>query len=1050
MANVLEFLIGRARTVISTLVFLLVAGALAYSRIPKEAEPELQLPLVQISVRLEGISPIDAERLLIRPLEEQVRNLEGLEEIRATAFQGGATVILEFDSGTDIDLAEQEVRTEVDQARPEMPADIDEPEVKEIDLSWAPVLVAALSGDISERQLLKSAREYRDRVRALPGVLDVVIVGAREEVVEVVLDSAKAQSYRLNTDDLAQVFSRANRLVAAGRIDTGQGSFSVSLPGLFERVEDILALPVKVQGNAVVRVRDIAEIRRTFKDPDSFVRIDGERAVTIEVKKRIGGNLIETALESRAILDELREKWPSGLKVQVIQDQSLKIGERLQSLQNSVLLAVFLVMAVVIAALGLRSGLLVGVAIPGAFLTGILTLALMDLTINVTVMFGLIIAVGLLVDGAIVVTEFADRKMAERINRRRAYLMSAERMSWPIISSTATTIAAFVPLLFWPGVTGQLMGYLPITLICVLTGSLLMALVFVPTLGSLFGRPGDTDFATMWLVETGDAKALGRLGGGTGFYVRLLTKALSHPGKIVMATVALLVGVQIVYLFAGNSIVFFPREEAERSRIIVHARGNLSASEKDILIKQIEDRILGIAGVETLYSRTDAGAEATDDVIGQITLDYVPWDERRKSSDILADVLVRTKNMPGVRLDFEEQRAGGGAEKPIQIELSSVDLPALNKAVDHVRRGLSEIGGFRNVEDTRPLPGIEWRLEIDRAQAARFGADLTSVGNAVRLVTNGLRLGSYRPDDSEDELDILVRYPATERSVNRLDDLRIETRNGLIPISNFIKRVPIQQNTEISRVDSRRVLTVEADVEPGLLPYPMVGKLRAWLARNPIESNVTSTFRGEQQEGQENGSFLGSAFAIALCLMAGILLLQFNSFYHVFLILSSVILSTIGVMLGHLITGQPFSVIMSGIGVIALAGIVVNNNIVLIDTYQRVARTVPDAYLAVLQTSAQRLRPVCLTTATTVLGLLPMAFMVSIDFFTRSVTVGAPATMWWGTLAMTIVSGLIFATFLTLVVTPCALLMYDNWQDRRSTEQTPLGDVNGKTPIPAE
>ena len=1015
----------------STLIFMLVAGAIAYNRIPKEAEPDINIPNINVSTTLEGVSPVDAERLLVRPLEEEFKNLEAVKQISASAFQGGATISIEFEPGTNTDMVLQEVRNKVDMARPQMPAEMEEPKVFEVNMSLFPMMIITLSGNFDERLLLYYARAFRDEVKILPGVLNAEIAGNREEVVEIIIDPARAASYRLNSDDLGQIFARANRLVAAGRIDTGRGSFSITVPGLFENIDDILNMPVKSQGNAVVRVRDIADIKRTFKDRDSFVRVNGDPAVAIEITKRSGANLILTANNVRRSIERAKADWPTALKVGVTQDKAQRIKIQIEGLQNSILLAIFLVMASVIAALGPRSGFLVGLAIPGAFLMGILFLFMSGLTMNSIVMFGLILSVGMLVDGAIVVTEYADRKMTEGLDRKEAYVMAAQRMAWPIITSTATTIAAFVPLLMWPGLMGQMMVYMPITLICVLTGSLLMALVFVPSLGRLIGRPSEADRGTMTALSGEDRVDIEKLRGATKTYVRVLSLALQHPGKILLGIVILLVTVPALYLWTMPGAVFFPDGEVDRATLLIHGRGNLAIKEKDMLIREVEQRIAEIPDFRSVYSRTGAsGQGAASDVIGQITVNFKAWKERRPKNEILKDITARTADLVGIRVEPQIQRHGFGSNKPIEIEINSAYPHLLIEALDHIREAMRTLSGFSATEDSRPLPGIEWRLEVDRAQAARFGIDLASVGSAVRLITNGVKLGTFRPDDSQEEVDILVRYPKTFRSISQLDKLRIDTPGGLIPISNFVKRIPVQQETQLRRINGRRIMTISSDVKSGILASQKVAELKAWLKENPVDPRVRVSFKGDDLDQRESGAFLFTAFATGLFLMAAILLIQFNSFYAVLLILSSVILSTIGVLLGYIITGSPFNIVMSGIGLIALAGIVVNNNIVLIDTYVRLVKTAPSVFDAIIQTGAQRLRPVFLTTLTTVLGLLPMANSLSINFFTRRVTINDPSTMWWQQLAFTIICGLIFATVLTLIVTPSALM----WKDQRRKE----------------
>ncbi len=1050
MNSLLTGILSRTRIVLSTLVFLLVAGAMAYINIPKESEPEVKIPMIFVNAFLDGVSPQDAERLLVRPLEEQFNNLEGVKELTAKAFQNGASVTLEFEPGADTDIAMQDVRNKVDMARPEMPTEMEEPTISEVDFSRFPMMVIALSGNLQERVLLQYARELRDEISTLSGVMEAEVTGAREEVVEIIIDPARVQSYQLNTDDLMNVFTRANRLVAAGKLDTGQGSFSVSVPGLFENASDILNMPVKATRDAVVRMKDIADIRRTFKDATTYVRTNGKPTLSISIRKRAGANLLTTSAQIMQIIEHEQETWPDALTLNITQDKSEGIRDQVGALQNSVFLAIFFVMASVIAALGLRSGLLVGVAIPGAFLTGILILSLMGLTINIVVMFGLILSVGILVDGALVVVEYADRKMAEGVDRSEAYLMASKRMAWPIVSSTATTIAAFVPLLFWPGFMGQMMLYMPITLIGILLGSLLMALIFVPSLGGLIGRPSESDKEMMLALGGRENTDYSKLSGPTKTYVQLLRTALSHPRKTFLGTIAFLIFVMLTYVIAGNGISFFPEERPRRADIVVHARGNLAIDEKDSLIREVEARIITMDDFKTISTRSGNSANGTNDVIGEITLTFKDWRVTRPVDDILTDIINRTSDIPGLRIAYAKERHGFASAKPVELELTSQTPALLNSAAAHVRRGMEEIGGFINTEDNRPLPGIEWRLEVDRAQAARFGADLTSVGSAVRMITNGVRLGTFRPDDSEEELDILVRYPDTLRSMSQLDELRIQTNKGLVPISNFVKRVPVQQETELTRIDGKRILRILSDIEPGQNTNNMMTKLKDWIAANPLDQRIRVIYKGDDQEQAENSNFLGTAFAIAMFLMGAILLIQFNSFYSVLLILSSVVLSTLGVLLGYVITGAVFSIVMSGIGVIALAGIVVNNNIVLIDTYDRLAKTAPSAFDAILHTGAQRLRPVFLTTFTTVAGLTPMAFGISIDFLSREVSLAAPSTTWWQPLAMTIIFGLLFATILTLFITPVLLMIRANRQERKAKKrgQHPGSKGVGDRPYP--
>ncbi|MEQ8666063.1 MAG: efflux RND transporter permease subunit [Rhodospirillales bacterium] len=1038
MPSIIDAAIDRSRTVLSALLLILISGTYAYLDIPKESDPDINIPIIYVSITHEGISPEDAERLLIRPMEQELRTIEGMKELRATGYEGGANIILEFEAGFDADQALTDVREQVDIAKPELPEETDEPAVEEVNFSLFPVIVVTLAGDIPERALLSIARELRDEIEGITTVLEVEIAGDRDELVEVLIDPIRIESYGLSTVDTVDAVRASNLLVAAGQLDTGHGRFAVKVPGLFERVQDITGMPVATSGDSVVVLGDIGEVRRNFKDPESFARVNGRPALALEVVKRTGENIIETIELVREVVEQERRHWPEALQAAIeinyLQDRSSDIRNMLSDLQNNVISAVLLVMIVVIAALGIRSALLVGIAIPGSFLTAILVLYAFGVTVNIVVLFSLILAVGMLVDGAIVVTEYADRKMIEGEPKARAYSLAARRMAWPIIASTATTLAAFLPLVFWPGVVGEFMKYLPMTLLITLTASLAMALIFVPTLGAKFGKTGaaiNADTAKGLAGGSGGEESLSSVGGVTGGYLKVLRPALRHPGLVLMIAVVMLVGVQVVYAQFGKGIEFFPEVEPEIAQLQVRARGNLSVWEQRDLMQEVEERLLDLGELESIYTRTGKSQQSdeAEDIIGIITLEFVDWERRRKASEILADIRERTADLAGIHIDQREQEQGPPVGKALQVQLSSRNPAQIPAAVEHVLAGLEAVGGFINIEDERPLPGIDWVLTVDRSQAAKFGANIDLVGRAVQLITTGIKLGEYRPDDADEEIDIRARYPKAYRTLDELKTLRVETENGAVPVSNFVTRKPVDSVGTIKRADARRVMNVKADVEEGLLADNQTKAVQAWLADNPLPDGISAVFKGEDEEQRKAEEFLGKAFAVALFIMAIILVTQFNSFYSAFLILSAVVMSTVGVFIGLLVTQQPFGIVMGGIGVIALAGIVVKNTIVRFDTFDRLRKEAPDVRTALLRTGAQRLRPVLLTTVTTVLGLMPMVIGMNIDFISREVSIGAPSTQWWQQLSTAIVFGLVFATVLTLVVTPSALMVRENVQN---------------------
>jgi len=1023
---------ARCRTVILGLITILIAGVITYVTIPKEAEPDIEIPIIYIYIEHVGISPEDAERLLVRPMEQEIRSIEGIKEMIAEAFEGGASVQIEFEAGIDTDKALQDVREKVDMAEAKLPGESEEPTVNEVKLTrFDPMLVLNLAGNVPERTLITIAKDLKEDLEGVRGVLEVNLVGVREELMEVVVDPLAMESYGLDQAQIVNFVNRNNKLVAAGSLQSSEGRFPVKVPGVFETAADVLNMPIKAVGERIVHFKDIAEVRRTYKDAESYARLNGKPAIAIEVVQRGGANLIEAIDSVLAIVAAEQKYWPDEIEVAISRNKSDDVNDMLSELQNSVIAAVLLVFIVIVGILGIRSALLVGVSIPGSFLLGILLIGSFGITINMMVLFALIMAVGLLVDGAIVVTEMADRRLAEGESRHDAYSRAAIRMSWPIIASTCTTLAAFLPLALWPGTSGEFMKYLPITLIAVLAASLLMALLIVPTLGSIFGKTGAVNEAARRNLATAETGNLDEVEGFTGKYVRFLRKSLRTPWRNVAFVSTLLLTIYVSFIAFGKGTEYFPDVEPPFAMVDIRARGDLSIDEQDALVRQVEERLTGMPEIEFLYVKTGDVRE-TPDQIGRLTLNYIDWDQRRKSDDILAEVRERTADLVGIAIETRNPSEGPTQGKPIFIEFSSRDADLVGDTIAHVRSALEQHPAVTNIEDGRPLPGIEWQIKVDRAEAARFGADITLVGAMVQLVTNGIKIGEYRPDDSDDEIDIRVRYPSQNRSLSQIDELRIPTPNGLVPISTFVKRIPAQKVSTITRTDMRRTMTIEADVAQGYLENDVIAELREMLPTLDIDPRVSARFRGIIEDQEEDEAFLGQAMLMALSIMAIILVTQFNSIYQALLILTAVVFSTGGVLLGHLIGGMPFGIIMSSVGVITLAGIVVNNNIVFIDTYNVLRHRGTDAFDAILRTCALRLRPVLLTTVTTIVGLMPMVLGVNINLIAREVSIGAPSSQWWTQLASSVAGGLAFATVLTLFLTPSLLMI----QARLSAQRT--------------
>ncbi|WP_281968327.1 efflux RND transporter permease subunit [Roseovarius nanhaiticus] len=1173
MTGLVDWAASRARMVLAFILLSLMAGALAYTGLPKEGEPDIEIPALFVSVPFPGISAEDSEKLLVKVMETELSDLDGLKDISGTASENFAGIALEFEFGWDKTAIMADVRDAMNAAEAKFPSGAEKYTLTEINFSEFPIIIVNLTGDVPERTMAQVADDLQDRLEGLEPILEAGIAGKRDEMVEVLIDPIRLESYDVTAGDLINAVSNNNLLIAAGEVRTAGGAFSVKIPSSFDDTRDIYALPVKVNGDRVVTLGDVARINLTFEDRAGTARFNAETSVALQVVKRKGFNIIDTAALVRETVAEASDAWPDGLKAAVevgtSNDQSRIVASMVTQLEGSVLTAIALVMIVMLATLGVRPALLVGFAIPTSFLICFALMGVMGITISNMVMFGLILAVGMLVDGAIVVVEYADRRMEEGAGPMTAYVEAAKRMFWPVVSSTATTLCAFLPMLFWPGVPGQFMGMLPVTLIFVLSASLLVALVYLPVLGGVTGRLENWINARLdqiaggwWLLHlalfplaAGAVVAAGTvvplllaqigsvIGGidrseiigsvipslagafalctvaalmaalgvagitaillgaaalwrrarlGLGWLRRrALPQALQRRpapvrsgyrrspfgwfihaivGNPVMPLVSfgvifVIVGTTLFYYMQNNNgTEFFVESEPEQAIVYVRARGNLSIEQKDDLVSQVEDIVLAQKGVASAFAfagdgglnNNTGGATPPLDTIGQVQFETTPWDERgtvtdpwlwglwdREISDpsidgdeIIQELEAKLARIPGIKTEILGQTGGPASAKPVHLRLSGDNWEDLQAATRMARAKFEETRGLTLIEDTLPLPGIDWQIDVDVERAGQFGADVATVGAMVQLVTRGLMLGEMRVPSSDEEIDIRVRLPEEDRVLSTLDTLKVRTNDGLVPLSNFITRQPVPKLAQIDRIDQQRYFDVKAGVATGLTTPAAEGGARdvpitaneriegltKWLESGALPASVSYEWTGDQEEQEESGDFLMKAFAGALGLMFIILLAQFNSVYNAVLVLLAVVLSTTGVLIGMLVMGQTFSIIMTGTGIVALAGIVVNNNIVLIDTYQEFSRYMPRDE-AITRTAEARIRPVLLTTVTTMAGLAPMMFGLSLDFVNGGYSFDSPTALWWKQLATAVVFGLGIATVLTLVFTPSMLAL---------------------------
>ncbi len=1112
MIGIVDWAGERARMILAFVALSLIIGWTAYTSLPKEGEPDIEIPALFVSVPFPGISAEDSEKLLVKVMESKLQDLDGLKTMSGTAAENYAGVALEFEFGWDKTKILADVRDKMNQAEAEFPSGAEQYTINEINFSEFPILIVALSGDLPERTLLRVAKDMQDQLEALPPILEAGLAGHRDEMLEVIIDPLALEAYNVTAGELINVVTNNNQLIAAGEVETEQGAFAVKIPSSFDEPRDVYNLPVKVNGDRVVTLGELADIRLTFEDRVGTARFNGKETVALQVVKRKGFNIIDTSKLVRDTVAAAQERWPEELRdsirVDVTLDQSKTVNNMVQQLEGSVLTAIALVMIVVLAALGTRSALLVGFAIPTSFLLCFILLGVMGIAVSNIVMFGLILAVGMLVDGAIVVVEYADKRIREGAGPMQAYTDAAKRMFWPIVSSTATTLCAFLPMLFWPGVPGEFMGMLPVTLIFVLSASLIVALIYLPVMGGVSGRIsriignlsdglrryhwavrlviaavaimglftaamqvlnpsyllpieredasltvrllGAVGFVFMALFASVAMGAVSREGGlrriraghrrtGFGWFIKFLTGNPIMPLVAIGSVGAFVMVVFTTFAANNNGVEFFVESETEQAIVYVRARGNLSLAEKDALVAQVEEQIESVEGIDSIFAfageggldTNTGGASGPLDTIGQIQIELSEWGTRRDDVVILDEMQAKMDTIPGIFTEILSQDRGPAQGKPVNLRLKGDNWVELQEAVAIARAQFEETEGLILIEDTLPLPGIDWQIDVDVEAAGRYGANVATVGAMVQLVTRGLLLDTMRVETSDEEIEIRVRLPEEERVLATLDTLKVRTSDGLIPLSNFISRKPVEKLGQIDRRDQQRFFDVRADVAPDLTnadgavinANERIEHITKWIEEeNPLPASVSFEWGGDAEEEAESAAFLQSAFAAALGLMFIILLAQFNSFYNSVLVLLAVVLSTTGVLIGMLVMDQTFSIIMTGTGIVALAGIVVNNNIVLIDTYQEYSKYMPRLE-AITRTAEARIRPVLLTTITTMAGLAPMMFGLSLDFFGGGYSVDSPTALWWKQLATAVVFGLGIATVLTLIFTPALLAL---------------------------
>ena len=1020
MTKIVDFALSKAKTTLMIAFMIIIAGSYARQEISIAASPNVQLPFISVSVYLDGASPNDTSRLIAKPLENRLMTITGVKNVSSRSVLSFARIFLEFEVGYDMDKALVDIKQAVEETKYELPREAEDPQISEYSEASFPVMNISIVGKSSIRQKVFYAKDLKDKIEGIEEILEANLSGAPEEVLEGVINKSRMESYGVTLSDIYYSVANNNLIIPGGTQDTGKGSFNIEVPSVIESAQDVYSIPIKVTEDAIVTLGDIADIKRTFKDFTSYARVNGLDAVTLEVRLREGANAIDASNEIRNILEGYRNTLPENLKILISDDDTIYAVEMVKELNGNIITAVVLIMVLVIASMGFRVSMLVGLSIPFCFLFTYLTFYSLGMEINFLVMMGLLLGMGMLIDGAIVITEYADKKISEGLSRAEGYKMSSKRMFYPILASTGTTMAAFIPVMLWPGFTGQFMRYLPITVFTVLIGSLIYSLVLIPVLGTYLGQRE----STLNKKETRESifKKL------TEFYGKRISKFVKNPIETCLAVLSLLLLIIMSYSYFGKGTIYFALVDPVQAEIQIKARGNYSALETKKIVELVEERFLAVEGLSSVYLR--AGTEwwnSGADKIGGGFIEVAPAADRTRSGLEIMELLNKSvKDLPGIFVEITADIGGPSFDTPIELDILGNSEFAVNRAVDEVESYLRNVvTGLINITSTKPYPSVEWSVEVDKQKAAQLGVSVADVGALVQMLTNGFKVGEYRPDDSRDEVEIRARFPESDRTITGIQNLNVTTLKGLVPVSSFISVIPKENRQTINRRNGKFSHAIGAATLDESQVSAKVQEIDQWLQKKDLGQGVTYKFSGMAEETEEVNNFMIAAGIMAVFIMLVMLLTQFNSFYQSFIILTSVTISFVGVLLGLLITGKPFSTTMTGLSIVTLAGIVVNNNIVLIDTFNKLKFESPHIEKSehIINACKQRLRPILLTSLTTIFGLLPLAMGLSVDIVARDILVGSRIVDWWSNLAVSIVFGLGFSTFITLILTPAVLAL---------------------------
>ncbi len=1013
-----NFAIKNRATVGMLIVLIIVMGAYSYFTLPREAAPEVKVPNIFITTTNRGVSPTDIETSITMEIEQRLAGMTGVEEITSSSAEGISQINVEFTPDIDIEVALQRVRDKVDLASGDIPPEADEPLITEVNIAEFPIMMINITGDLEPIRLKEIADRLEEALEAIPGVLNCDVLGYREREVRIEVDPNRLAAYGLTLAELFNTVPAEHVNTSAGGLESPTMTYYFRVPAEIETPADLLDFPLMQHNGQTITLADIATVRDTFEDPTSFARLDGRTSISVSLQKRVGADILKIAAAAERIIATAREIAPAGVEFSVTMDRSDDIKMMVSDLENNIITGLILVAVVLLLFMGPRMSLIVALAIPMSMLMSFAILQGLGYTLNMIVLFSLILALGMLVDNAIVIVENIYRHIQMGKPRMQAAMDGTSEVAWPVIASTATTIAAFSPLMFWPGIMGDFMKYLPTTLIITLTSSLFVALVISPVVCSVVGAS--------------KAKAIKKQHWFLNGYRAILTLAERFWYITIILAFGLLVFIAMLYGRFGSGLEFFPKTDPKNALINVRCPQGTTIYYTDAIIMEMERRVEAYrSDLEFVNANTGSGGGmnifgggASGPHVGNVTLTFFDFEDRhRPSRDVVEQIRRDVEGVPGAEIKFEEEQGGPPTGEVVEVRIIGREFDQLAQLSEEVHILIADIPGLVSLRSDYEGSRPEIAAAPDRERAMLSGTNTRLLGDFLKTAIFGRDVGTYRLFN--DEFDITLRLPATERlSLDHIMDLQMPNATGqAVPLSTISDFSYTGGYGTIRRTDQQRMITLTAGAEgrpDNAVLQDVKDRINAAIesGRLDLPPGYRIEFAGQDEEQRKAAAFLSKAFIIALLLIVMILVLQFNTFAAPVIIMSTVVLSLIGVLGGLLVCNIPFGIVMTGIGVISLAGVVVNNAIVLLDCTRQLQKEGMDVVDAAIQAGTTRLRPVLLTATTTIFGLIPMATGVAFNFHTFEIVWASESSQFWSSMAIAVIFGLAFATLLTLIVVP--------------------------------